>query len=110
MSKSKGDFRLATLQGKDKWEAESLSVMLNRYAQATQKDYKAQWVWCQLFCNRRGLSPWRNVRRYDATEEQLLIEFALHTAVNGDRAPGTVKVRLCISRQAFRTLLPIPRV
>jgi hypothetical protein len=55
MSKSKGDFRLATLQGKDEWEAESLSVMLNRYAQATQKAYQAQWVWWQLFCNRRGL-------------------------------------------------------
>lgn len=109
MSKSKGDFRLATLQGKDEWEAESLSVMLNRYAQATQKAYQAQWVWWQLFCNRRGLSPWRNVRRYDATEEQLLIEFALHTAVNGDRAPGTVKVRLAAVRSLHLTAgLPDP--
>ena len=83
--------------------------MLKRYAQATQKAYKAQWVWWQLFCNRRGLSPWRNVRRYDATEEQLLIEFALHTAVNGDRAPGTVKVRLAAMRSLHLTAgLPDP--
>lgn len=109
MNRNNGDLRLATLQGKDEWEAESLSVMLNRYAQTTQKAYQAQWVWWQLFCNRRGLSPWRNVRRYDAAEEQLLIEFALHTAVNGDRAPGTVKVRLAAVRSLHLTAgLPDP--
>ncbi|OLQ04789.1 hypothetical protein AK812_SmicGene12099 [Symbiodinium microadriaticum] len=41
------------------WKAETLLLFLARLAETTQKSYLSQWRWWELFCARRGVSPWR---------------------------------------------------
>ncbi|CAE7524776.1 unnamed protein product, partial [Symbiodinium necroappetens] len=62
------ELRVAHLQGGAEWKAETLLLFLARLAETTQKSYLSQWRWWELFCARRGVSPWRGPA-YSASEE-----------------------------------------
>ena len=101
------ELRVAPLQGGKEWKAETLHLLLARLAETTQKSYLSQWRWWELFCARRGTSPWRRVSAYSALEEDLFVQYVVHCGVNSDKAPGTVKGRLAAIR-AFHITSGLP--
>ena len=80
---------------------------MDRLASGTQKAYdvayEGQLRWWRLFCARRGVS-WLLQGKDPQADEVLLVDFLLHTAVNGGRAPGTLKMRLAAIKSAHVSL------
>ena len=55
--------------------------------------------WWELFCRRRGLDPIRVVDdRNRAEEEQLFLDYVVHSATNVPRSESTIKTRLAAIR------------
>ena len=81
------------------FETEALKAAMDRLASGTQKAYEGQLRWWRLFCTRRGVG-WLLQGRDPQADEDLLVDFLLHTAVNGGRAPGTLKMRLAAIKSA----------
>ena len=101
--------RFAEIQGREEWRQESLALLVDRYAKSTIEVYKNQFKWWELFCTRRGLDPIRVKGSYNREEEQIFLDFILHCALNEQKAPGTVKIRLAAVRSYHLTLgLPDP--
>lgn len=96
--------RLAKVQGRHEFDQEGFALLLSRYSQSTAASYQSQWGWWSLFCKRRGLDPVRFVPKYDREEEQLVIDYLVHCAVNEEKAPGTIKLRLSALRSMHLTL------
>ena len=88
------------------WEQEVLTLLLDRYAKTTSTVYRSQFRWWELFCLRRGVDPIRIVdgKTYDRGEEQLFLDFVVHSSTNEGKAPGTVKLRLAAVRSHHLTL------
>ena len=95
----------ARAQGRKELEQEGLMFLLARYAWTTEIAYNTtQRRWWQLFCYRRGEADIRHVPACDRVEEQLVLDFVVHFALNESRAPGTVKLRLAAARSMRLTL------
>ncbi|CAE7689640.1 unnamed protein product [Symbiodinium sp. CCMP2592] len=75
------------LATREAFEAEALRVAMDRLTTTTQKAYQGQLKWWRLFCLRRGIS-WLLSGSEPSEEETHLLDFLLHTAINGARAPG----------------------
>ena len=72
---------------------------MKRLADSTQVTYSAGWRWWEIFCRRRGITPWRHVTTENMQEEQkLFMDFLVHLYVNGRKAPGTCKLYLSAVR------------
>ena len=64
-----------------------------------------QYKWWELFCLTRGLDPIRQPKAgYDKEEEQIFLDFIVHSATNEKKAPGTVKLRLAAVRSFHLTM------
>ena len=88
------------------FESAALKTVLGRLSATTQKAYVGQLKSWQLFCKRRGVNWLIEEQR---TQEDLLLDFILHVAVKGGRAPETVKMRLAAVRSAHVSIrLPNP--
>ena len=85
------------------FEAAALKAAMDRLASGTQKAYEGQLKWWRLFCARRGVG-WLLQGQDPQADEDLLVDFLLHTAVNGGRAPGTLKMRLAAIKSAHVSL------
>ena len=84
--------RVSPLQGREELEDEKGRVILSRMAEPTQKTYTNQLKWWELFCRRRNLDPIRVVNERNRTsEEELLLDFAVHSATNVPRPESTIK-------------------
>ena len=91
--------RVSPLQGREELEDEKARVILSRMAESTQKTYTNQLKWWELFCRRRNLDPIRVVdERNRASEEELLLDFVVHSATNVPRSESTIKTRLAAIR------------
>ena len=91
--------RASPLQGREELEDEKARVILARMAESTQKKYTDQLEWWELFCERRDLDPIRVVGdRNRASEEELLLDFVVHSATNVPRSEPTMKTRLAATR------------
>ena len=91
--------RVSPLQGREELEDEKARVILSRMAESTQKTYANQLKWWELFCRRRNLDPIRIVdERNRASEEELLLDFVVHSATNVPRSESTIKARLAAIR------------
>ena len=110
--------RFAQVQGSHEWEQEVLTLLLDRYAKTTSTVYRSQYRWWELFCLRRGVDPIRIVHdnSYNREEEQLFLDFIVHSSTNEGKAPGTVKLRLAAVRSHHLTMglqdptLRMPRI
>ncbi|CAE7617473.1 kptA [Symbiodinium sp. CCMP2592] len=91
------------LATREAFEAEALRVAMDRLTTTTQKAYQGQLKWWRLFCLRRGI-PWLLSGSEPSEEETHLLDFLLHTAINGARAPGTLKMRLAAIKSAHVSL------
>ena len=102
--------RFAEIQGGMEWEQEVLSLLMDRYSRTTTSVYQSQYRWWELFCLRRGLDPIRHPKGgYDRAEEQIFLDYIVHSATNEGKAPGTVKLRLAAVRSFHLTMgLPDP--
>ena len=102
--------RFAEVQGGTEWEQEVLSLLMDRYSRTTASVYQSQYRWWELFCLRRGLDPIRQPKGgYDRAEEQIFLDYIVHSATNEGKAPGTVKLRLAAVRSFHLTMgLPDP--
>ena len=98
--------RFAQVQGSHEWDQEVLTLLLDRYAKTTSTVYRSQYRWWELFCLRRGVDPIRIVtgNSYDREEEQLFLDFIVHSSTNEGKAPGTVKLRLAAVRSHHLTM------
>ena len=68
-------------------------------AESTQKTYTNQLKWWELFCKRRNLDPIRVVSDHNrASEEELLLDFVVHSATNVPQSESTIKARLAAIR------------
>ena len=87
-----------------------LSLLMDRYSKTTTVVYQSQYKWWELFCLRRGVDPIRVYRGgYDRAEEQLFLDYIVHSSTNEGKAPGTVKLRLAAVRSHHLTMgLPDP--
>ena len=66
---------------------------------ATQKTYTNQLKWWELFGERRDLDPIRVVGDHNrASEEELLLDFVVHSATNVPMSESTIKTRLATIR------------
>ena len=97
-------FRLTTVQGRHEFEQEGFALLLSRYSKSTASNYQTQWSWWSLFCLRRGMDPVRYVPHYDRAEEQLVLDYLVHSSSNEVKAPGTIKLRLAAIRSMHLTL------
>ena len=97
------------LKSRQDYDDEALAVALDRLALTTRRTYENQLKWWRLFCRRRGV-PWLLSSGDKADgDEQLLVDYLLHSAVNEQRAPGTLKLRLAAIRCVHVSLgLPDP--
>ena len=101
--------RFSSVQGPAEWDQEGWALLLDRYSKSTMNVYKSQYKWWQLFCRRRGVDPVRYVTGYDRSEENLFLEYMVHCAVNEQKAPGTVKIRMAAIRSIHLSMgLPDP--
>lgn len=102
--------RFSDVQGGMEWEQEVLSLIMDRYSRTTTSVYQSQYKWWELFCLRRGLDPIRQPKPgYDKEEEQIFLDFIVHSATNERKAPVTVKLRLAAVRSFHLTMgLPDP--
>ncbi|CAE7238254.1 unnamed protein product [Symbiodinium sp. CCMP2592] len=91
------------LASREAFESEALRVAMDRLTLTTQKAYQGQLRWWRLFCCRRQV-PWLLSGKEPSEEETLLLDFLLHTAINGARAPGTLKMRLAAIKSAHMSL------
>lgn len=92
------------LKSRQDYDDEALAVALDRLALTTRRTYENQLRWWRLFCRRRGV-PWLLSGGTEAqADEQLLIDYLLHSAVNEHRAPGTLKLRLAAVRSVHLSL------
>ena len=100
--------RFSEVQGGNEWEQEVLSLLMDRYSRTTTAAYQSQYKWWELFCLRRGIDPIRNTKGvYDKMEEQIFLDYIVHSATNEGKAPGTVKLRLAAVR-SFHLILGLP--
>ena len=92
--------RVSPLQGREELEDEKARAILARMAESTQKTYTNQLKWWELFCKRRDLDPIQVVGNHNrASEEELLLDFVVHTALtNIRRSESTIKTRLAAIR------------
>ena len=91
--------RVAPVQGREELEDEKARVILARMADSTQKTYTNQLRWWELFCHRRGVDTIRVVGDHNrAEEEQLFLDFVVHSATNVPRSESTIKTRLAAIR------------
>ena len=91
--------RVSLLQGREEVEDEKARVILARMAEPIQKTYTNQLRWWELFCKRRGLDPIRVVGDHNrASEEELLLDFVVHSATSVPQSESTVKARLAAIR------------
>ena len=85
--------RASPLQGREELEDEKARVILSRTAESTQKTYTNQLKWWVPFCRRRKLDPTRVVGDHNrASEEELLLDFVVHSATNVPRLESTIKL------------------
>ena len=81
--------RFAEVQGGMEWEQEVLSLLMDRYSRTTTSVYQSQYRWWELFCLRRGLDPIRQSKGgYDRAEEQIFLDYIVHSATNEGKAPS----------------------
>ena len=91
------------------YQAERLGLVLDRMAESTRKTYNSQFKWWELFCKRRGLDPLRVVSGPNVEEENLVLDFIIHSGIEMGKSPGTVKLRIAAMRSRHLTLgLPDP--
>ena len=91
--------RASPLQGREELEDEKARVILSRTAESTQKTYTNQLKWWVPFCRRRKLDPTRVVGDHNrASEEELLLDFVVHSATNVPQSESTIKTRLAAIR------------
>ena len=91
--------RVSPLQGREELEDEKARVILSRMAESTQKTYTNQLKCWELFCRRWKLDPIRVVGDHNrASEEELLLDFVVHSATNVPRSESTIKARLAAIR------------
>ena len=94
------------LKNRQDYQQEAVNVALDRLALTTRRTYAAQLKWWRLFCARRQVH-W--LLSGVPADEDLIIDYLLHCAVNEQRAPGTLKLRLAAVRSIHVTLgLPDP--
>ena len=94
------------LKNRQDYQQEAVNVALDRLALTTRRMYAAQLKWWRLFCARRQVH-W--LLTGVPADEDLLIDYLLHCAINEQRAPGTLKLRLAAVRSIHVTLgLPNP--
>ena len=94
------------LKNRQDYQQEAVNVALDRLALTTRRTYAAQLKWWRLFCARRQVH-W--LLTGVPADEDLIIDYLLHCAVNEQRAPGTLKLRLAAVRSIHVTLgLPDP--
>ena len=95
--------RVSPLQGREELEDEKARAILARMAESTQKTHTNQLRWRDWFCKGRGLDPIRVVGDHNrASEEELLVDFVVHSATNVPQSESTIKTRLA----AIRALRP----
>ena len=94
------------LKSRHGYQQEAINVALDRLALTTRRTYEAQLKWWRLFCARRQVH-W--LLTGVPADEDLIIDYLLHCAINEQRAPGTLKLRLAAIRSVHVTLgLPDP--
>ena len=94
------------LKNRQDYQQEAVNVALDRLALTTRRMYAAQLKWWRLFFARRQVH-W--LLTGVPADEDLLIDYLLHCAINEQRAPGTLKLRLAAVRSIHVTLgLPNP--
>ena len=92
-----------------RYQAERMSLVLDRMAESTRRTYDSQYRWWELFCQRRGISPLRTVLAPNPREEELVLDFIIHSGVIMQKSPGTVKLRIAAIRSKHLSLgLPDP--
>jgi hypothetical protein len=80
-------------------EQEKVRLVLGKLAEGTRRAYSTGWRWWSLFCAAREISPLRMVSESNRSdEEDRFLDFVVHLASNGHRAPGTIKTHLSAVR------------
>jgi integrase len=86
-----------------------MQIVLDKLGPGTQKSYKSQYQWWELFCSRRGINPLRVVTAPSVAEENLVLDFVIHSGIVMGKSPGTVKLRIASIRSRHLSLgLPDP--
>ena len=93
------------LHSREKLEEEKLQLVLDKLAESTRKSYSLGWRWWSLFCRARGASPLRHVTPDSLPhEESLFLDFAIHVALHGGKAAGTLQQYLSAVRSQHLVL------
>ena len=94
-----------TLHSRERLEEEKLQLVLDKLAESTRKSYSLGWRWWALFCRARGISPLRHVTPDSLPqEESLFLDFAVHVALHGGKAAGTLQQYLSAVRSQHLVL------
>ena len=72
---------------------------MDRLTESTRRAYLGQLKWWQLFCRRKG-RDWLLSGADSKGEEELLVQYLLHSSVHSKKAPGTLKLRLAAIRSS----------
>ena len=92
------------LRTRSDYQEESIRAALDRLAITTRRTYESQLKWWRLFCARRNVHWLLTGTTGNKAEEDLLVDYLLHSACNENRAPGTLKLRLAAIRSVHLSL------
>ena len=67
-----------------------MQVVLDKLGPGTQKSYQSQYQWWERFCNRRSINPLRVVTGPSMAEENLMLDFVIHSGVVMGKSYGII--------------------
>ena len=91
------------LPDQEAYESATMQAVMDRLTESTRRAYLGQLKWWQLFCRRKG-RDWLLSGADSKGEEELLVQYLLHSSVHSKKAPGTLKLRLAAIRSSHVSL------